>query len=235
MMNQQIRFFGAIAVRPAVLPLLSRFEAATGYRVETDWALNPAVRKQIEAGQPFDLVLTNPDLVEQLVRLGKVEARGWTLFGRIAMGVAAQAGHRRLDIGSVDGFRHALTGAASIAFASEGTSGAYFLQLLERVGIAVEMRPKLVPISGGQTAPAVGRGEAELGVVPVTSILAAAPDVILAGLFPPELQSYIDFAIGISAHARDAGAAQQLSNFLMSPDTDSTLEAKGVERFPTQG
>jgi molybdate transport system substrate-binding protein len=92
------------------------------------------------------------------------------------------------------------------------------------------VKPKLVPVAGGQTAASVGRGEAEKGVVPVTSILAAAPEVMLVGKFPAELQSYIDFSIGISANSTDTDAARQLSAFLMSAAIDDILAAKGVER-----
>ncbi|WP_105381875.1 molybdate ABC transporter substrate-binding protein [Neorhizobium alkalisoli] len=229
-MNQEVRLFGAIAVRPAVLPLISRFETATGFTVAVKWELNPTVRKEIEAGEPFDLVITNPNLVQDLAAAGKVEAGSQVAFGRIAMGVAAKAGSQPLDIGSVEAFEHALKSAGSIAYASEGTSGGYFSGLLERLGIADEVKPKLVAVTGGQTAPAVGRGEAELGVVPVTSILAAAPEVMLVGRFPAELQSYVDFAIGISADSTNAEAARQLSEFLMSAAADGILEAKGVER-----
>jgi len=102
--------------------------------------------------------------------------------------------------------------------------------LLERLGIADEVKPKLVGTPPGQTALAVARGEAELAVVPVTSILAAAPDVMLVGRFPAELQSYIDFAVGISADPTDAEAARQLSKFLASADVNGTLAAKGIER-----
>ncbi|MER8517987.1 substrate-binding domain-containing protein [Mesorhizobium sp. M0644] len=229
-MNQEIRLFGAIAVRPAVVALIPRFEAATGFTVVVRWELNPTVKKQIEAGEGFDLVITNPDLVQDLTASGKVKAGTQVAFGRIAMGVAAKAGSRPLDIGSVDAFEQALKSARSIAYASEGTSGGYFSGLLERLGIADEVKPKLVAIPGGQTASAVGRGEAELGVVPVTSILAAAPEVMLVGRFPEELQSYVDFAIGISADSTDAEAAKQLSEFLMSAAVDDILAAKGVER-----
>ncbi|UWU16254.1 molybdate ABC transporter substrate-binding protein [Rhizobium sullae] len=229
-MNQEIRLFGAIAVRPAILALISQFEAATGFTVAVKWELNPTVKKQIEAGEPFDLVIINPDLIEDLTALGKIKAASQVAFGRIAMGVAAKAGGRPLNIGSVEAFEHALKSARSIAYASEGTSGGYFSSLLERLGIADEVKPKLVAVPGGQTAPAVGRGEAELGVVPVTSILAAAPEVMLVGQFPAELQSYIDFAIGISADSRDAEAAKQLSEFLMSTAADDILAAKGLER-----
>ena len=229
-MDQQIRLFGAVAVRPAVLAVIPRFETITGYKVAARWELNPAVRTQIEAGEPFDLVITNPNLIEELVSLGKIRAGSQVTFGRIAMGVAAREGSRTLDIGSVEAFKQTLKGARSIAYASDGTSGGYFQGLLERLGIAGEVKPKLVPVSGGQTAAAVGRGEADLGVVPVTSILAAAPEAKLVGRFPPELQSYIDFAIGISADSTDTEAASQLAAFLVSADIDETLSARGIER-----
>ncbi|MDR6669461.1 substrate-binding domain-containing protein [Rhizobium sp. 1399] len=229
-MDQQVRLFGAVAVRPAVLAVISRFETISGCKVAVRWELNPTVRKQIEAGEPFDLVITNPDLIEELTALGKVKARSQAAFGRIAMGVAAKEGSPPLDIGSVEAFKHALKNARSIAYACDGTSGGYFSGLLDRLGIAEEVKPKLVPVAGGQTAAAVGRGEAELGVVPVTSILAAALEVMLVGKFPAELQSYIDFSIGISANSTSADAARQLSAFLMSAAIDDILAAKGVER-----
>ena len=229
-MTREVRLFGAIAVRPAVLALISRYETATAHRVALKWELNPVVKKQIEAGEPFDLVITNPNLVQELTALGKVRAGSEVAFGRIAMGVAAKVGSPPLDIGSVEAFKQTLKSAGSIAYASDGTSGGYFSGLLERLGIADEVKPKLATISGGQTAAAVGRGEAELGVVPVTSILAAAPEVMLVGPFPAELQSYIDFAIGIGADATDAEAARQLSEFLTSTAVDDLLAAKGVER-----
>jgi molybdate transport system substrate-binding protein len=229
-MNQQIRLFGAIAVRPAVLALMPRFEAALRHTVSVKFELNPIVKAHIEAGEPFDLVIINPQMVEELAALGKVKAGSQMAFGRIAMGMAARAGSRPIDITSVEAFVGALKNARSIAYAAEGSSGGYFRGLLERLGIAGEVEPKLVGIQGGQTSLAVARGEAELGVIPVTSILAAAPDIMLVGRFPAELQSYIDFAIGISADSVDLEAAKELSEFLLSADIDGILAAKGVER-----
>jgi molybdate transport system substrate-binding protein len=72
--------------------------------------------------------------------------------------------------------------------------------------------------------------QAELGVVPVTSILAAAPEVMLVGRSPAELQSYLDFAIDISADCRDPEAAGRLSEYLTSTAVDVALAEKGVER-----
>lgn len=230
-MSREIRLVGAIAVRPAILALIPEFEAATGYKVAARWELNPILKKQIEAGEPFDLVIINPNMVADLAAQRKVDAASQAPFGRIAMGVGARAGSPPLDLGSVAAFQRALKGAASIAYANEGTSGSYFLGLLDRLGIAGEVKPKLVPTAGGQTATAVSRGEAELAVVPVSTILAAAPSVVLAGRFPSELQSYIDFAIGISTAARDPKAARALSAFLTSAASDEVLAARGLERL----
>ncbi|MCF6098823.1 molybdate ABC transporter substrate-binding protein [Mesorhizobium muleiense] len=232
-MGDEIQLFGAIAVRPAVLPIIASFETATGLSVANKWELNPTVKAQIERGQPFDLVITNPNLVRDLTATGWVLAGSQVPFGRISMGVAAKAGGRAFRVDSIEAFEHALKNAKSIAYASDGTSGGYFTGLLERLGLAAEVRPKLVPILGGQTATSVARGEAELAVVPVTSILAAAPDVILIGPFPVQLQSHVDFDLAISA-ATNTGAARQLLNFLSSPDLDESLAATGIERRPKQ-
>lgn len=229
-MTEDIRLFGAIAVRPAILALIPQFETLTGFSVAAKWAVNPTVKTEIEAGEPFDLVIINPHMVEDLVASGKVKTGSHAAFGRIGMGVAAKAGSRPLDIGSIEAFEHALRSAGSIAYASDGTSGGYFSGLLDRMGIADEVKPKLVAAPGGETPLAVARGDAELGVVPVTSILAAAPEVMLIGRFPAEFQSYIDFAVGISADAKNTEAARQLSEFLTSAAVDDTLSAKGVER-----
>ena len=233
-MADGISFFGAIAVRPAVLPLLSRFQVETGHPVAAQWELNPIVKQKIEAGERFDVVITNPDLVEALAAAGKVAPASVAPFGRIPMGLAARAGSPAMDIGSVAAFRRVLQGASSLAYASEGTSGRHFLDLLGRLGIADDMATKLVPVAGGGTAATVAGGGAELGVVPVTSILAAAPEVMLVGRFPAELESTIDFAVGVSAGASDAATAERLSDFLTGPAVDAALLARGIERLASR-
>jgi molybdate transport system substrate-binding protein len=229
-MSETIRLFAAVAVRPALLGLASRFEATTGSGVELEFDLNPAVKKRIEAGEPFDVVVINPHMVEDLVAAAKVRPGSLLRFGRIPMGVAARAGSPLRDIGTAAAFAEVLGNARSIAYAAEGSSGAYFTGLLQRLSIVDEITPKLVPIAGAHTATSVVRGEAELAVVPVTSILAAAPEVMLLGRFPAELQSYIEFAIGIGAEARNPAAAARLAALLVSAEADDVLAAAGLER-----
>ena len=132
-MERNIQLFGAIAVRPADLPLVAEFEAKSGFHVSPRWELNPEVMKQIDAGAVFDVVITNPEPVEALIASGKVRPRTNAAFGRVAMGVAARRGSPPRNVGSVESFKQALKEARSVAYASEGTSGAYFRALLERL------------------------------------------------------------------------------------------------------
>jgi molybdate transport system substrate-binding protein len=102
--------------------------------------------------------------------------------------------------------------------------------VLARFGILEEVGPKLRSVAGGETGQVIERGEAKLGVVPLTTILASGPGAELAGMFPAELQSYIDVAVGLSATARDVGGGSALIDFLTGSEGDELLRSEGVER-----
>lgn len=102
---------------------------------------------------------------------------------------------------------------------------------MDKLGIGAEMKGKLKSVGGGLTPVAVVKGEAELGVVPVTTIISAMPDVELAGLFPNELQSYISIAVGTSAASNELDASTSLVRFLQSAENDARLRKLGLERL----
>ncbi len=194
------------------------------------YELNPVVKKQVEGGEPFDVVLVNPEFVAELIKLGKVGQGTGNGFGRIPMGVAVKAGASKPDLSSVEAFKRSLLAAKSVAYAGEGSSGIYFTGLLEKLGIAPAMKDKLKSV-GGLTGQVVANGEAELGVVPVTTILAAAPGADLAGLFPQELQSYIDISVGISSSTKQNVASKALVAFLLSTDVEPAMKRRGIDRL----
>jgi molybdate transport system substrate-binding protein len=77
-----------------------------------------------------------------------------------------------------------------------------------------------------QIAPAVAKGEAELGVF-LTNVL-IAPGVELAGPFPAELQQELVFTSAISADAREGDAAKAFIDYLKSPAATATIKAGGM-------
>lgn len=225
----EIRLLSAVAVRAPLLALIPEFERKSGHKVNVSFDVNPKVKQQIAAGAPFDVVLINPEMIAELTSNGKVAPGSQKKLGRIGMGVGIKAGAPRPDLSTVEAFKRSLLAAKSIAYTSEGSSGIYFVALLKKLAIHDEIKDRLRSIGGGQTGFVVGRGEAELGVVPITTILAAAPQTELAGLFPAELQSYIFFDLGIGATANDRAAAEAFIAFLTGADAESTLKTRGVE------
>jgi molybdate transport system substrate-binding protein len=226
----EVKLFSAIAVRAVINEIMPDFEKKSGHKVSVKFEVNPVVKKQIEAGETFDVVLVNPEFVDELTKLGKVAQGSGESFGRIGMGVGIKAGAPKPDLSSVAAFKASLLAAKSVAYAGEGSSGIYFVGLLEKLGIGTAMKDKLKPVGGGLTGQLVAKGDYELGVVPVTTIL-AAPGAELAGYFPSELQSYIDFGVGLSAATKEVDASKALLAFLRSAEIDAILKKRGVDRM----
>ena len=134
------------------------------------------------------------------------------------------------DIRAANGeaFKRTLLAANAVAFPGKGASGVYFVSLLERMGIAAEMKSKLRPMAAEDTVEVVARGEADMVVVVATRIV-DVPGVDLVGPIPEELQTKIGFAAGLGAAAKQPEAAKALIRFLTAPAAAATLKAKGVE------
>jgi len=121
--------------------------------------------------------------------------------------------------------------AGSIAYpdtAGGGASGIYVASLLERLGIAAEMKPKTTPATLETLYASVASGDVEIGFNQVSEIL-AQPTVELAGPLPPAIQNYTQFAPGIVTGNSQTEAARALVTFLSSPAAQTVLKAKGFE------
>ena len=119
--------------------------------------------------------------------------------------------------------------AKSITFTKEGTSGIYLAGLLQRLGIAEAIQPKIKPLlTGGRVAEFVAKGEAELGIALINEIL-SFPGAELLGPLPPEVQDFTVFTTGVGANAKEPEAGGVLIKFLTAPSAASVIKAKGME------
>jgi len=140
-------------------------------------------------------------------------------------------GAAKPDISSADAFKRAMLAAKSIAYpdpAGGGASGIYVASLLERLGIAAEMKPKTKLSTLGALYASVASGEVEIGFNQISEIL-AQPTIELAGPLPPTIQNYTQFAPGIVTGSSQADAGGALVTFLSSPAAQTVLKAKGFE------
>ena len=213
--------------RAAVRELCAQFERATGSKIDLRFGVNPEVKKKIEAGERFDVVIGNPPIVDALIKGGTVIGPRVDI-GRAGLGVAVRAGTPKPDIESVEAFKRTLLATKAVAFPGKGASGIYFVSLLDRMGIKDAMQGKLKPMEAEDTVEVVARGEADMVVVVATRIV-DVPGVDIVGPIPSELQTHIGFAAGLSAAAKEPEVAKALIRFLSAPAAAPTLKAKGVE------
>lgn len=221
----------AEAVRPVLTELAPRFERATGHKLIATYELAPVVKRKIEQGEPFDLAILNPPQAADLIKQGKLAAGAPVNIARAGLGVAVRAGAPKPDVGSVDAFKRTLLGAKSVTFPDEGTSGAYFRDLLQKLGITEQMQPKLKPAVRGAGFGMVARGEAEMMVTVIPQFL-AHPGIEVAGPLPAELQTWIGLTAAIGAAAKEPHAAEALIKFLKTPDAVALTKAKGWDPLP---
>lgn len=211
-----------------VAELGKRFESATGHRLVIRYHVAALLQKEIAAGEPFDVVVLTDTAVNDLIRLGKVDAATRTDIARAGIGVAMRAGAAKPDIGTIEAFRQTMLAAKSVAYTPVGGSGIHFVKMLERLGIAAEVTAKAKTQIGGAMADFVARGEADLAVQQISELLPVA-GTELVGPFPPPLQLMTGFSAGIGVMSKEPGAARELVEFFRSPDASIVIKSKGME------
>jgi molybdate transport system substrate-binding protein len=216
-------------LREVMIELAPEFERASGHKLNVTFGLAAAFRQKVEAGEPFDVVVLTPALLDETVKHGKVTGDNRAIIARAGNGLAIHAGAPRPDIGTVEAFKATLLKAKSIAYAKAGQSGVYFVGLIDRLGIAEAIKAKSsAEPTGVEVGAAVAGGNAELGVLPVSEILPVKGAELL-GPFPAELQGYVVMEAGVSAASKDQAAAAALVTFLKSPEHFSVIKQKGME------
>jgi molybdate transport system substrate-binding protein len=224
----QVKVWTARALATVLAEVGGRFESATGHTLTVSVDLAPPFVKRARAGEPFDLLITGTGPLEDLIREGRIVADTRQDIARSGIGVAVRAGAPKPDVGSVNAFKRALLGAKSIAYLKDVGSGLHVARVVERLGIAEAIAPRVTRPETDIVSELVARGEVELGMVVITQIL-TTPGVELAGPLPAEIQSYVTFTAGVGANAKEARAARELVAFLTGPVAVPVIKAQGME------
>ena len=227
----EIKVLTAGAFTQVLLALIPDFEKQTGHKVTVANDTVGALAKRIEGGEAFDLAVLTPAAVNDLSGKGKFVTGSRTNLARVGVGVVVKDGTAKPDIGSVDAFKRALLAAKSVAYidpAAGGSSGIYVSGLLDKLGVAGDVKPKAKLIPGGAVAEHIARGEAEIGIHQISEIL-PVKGVTLVGPLPADIQNYTVYAAGIGAHAKEADAARALLKTLSGPAAAEVLKSRGME------
>ena len=138
----EVKVLCAAAMRSVMNELGPGFEGTTGHKLVIQFDVVGALKRQIDAGERFDVAILTTPLIDEVVKNGKIAAGTRADVARSGLGVVVRTGAPKPDISSADAFKRTLLNAKSISYAKEGATGIYLQSLFERLGITEQMKPK---------------------------------------------------------------------------------------------
>jgi len=219
----------SLALKGVLEKSRSAFEAAVGPLavgpLELRFDATQAILERLAKETRADLLILTAEALEDLRKQGAVtEVRA---LGSSGVGLAVRAGAAKPDIGSAEALVRALLAASSVAHSKVGASGLYFRSLIERFGIADQLKKRIV-VEKGPVGLVVAAGEAEIGVQQLCE-LAPVRGIDIVGPLPPPLQKLTYFSAGITARAKNPQAALDLVNLLTSEAARAAMLEGGMQ------
>lgn len=228
----EIKVLSAIGVKEVMDDLGPKFERASGHKLAITFGTLGAVVKRVQDGETADVVIIPRQGIDTLVADGKAPAGNVTAVARSGIVVVVRKGAPKPDISSPDALKRALLAAKSVTYgnpADGGASAIHFVKVLDRLGIANEMKSKTIYAkAGGDAGVLVAEGKAEIGVNQLQVLMPVA-GIDIVGPLPGDLQSTTVFAAAIMTGAGNAAASKALVDFLRTPDSAKVIKAKGME------
>jgi molybdate transport system substrate-binding protein len=210
--------------------LQGQCEEEVGRRLAIQFGSTASLKRRIEAGEAFDVTIITIEAIDDLIMKALLTSASRMAVGRSELGVGIRAGVSKPDIRSVATFRQALRQAPSITYPQDGASRGYIEQMFGRLGIADDVKSKIILAPGsGPATESVAAGKAAM-VLTLFSEIVPAHGVEILGPFPGEYQSDIRFGAAASAQSTHADAATALIAFLAGPKVTAVLKARGIDR-----
>jgi molybdate transport system substrate-binding protein len=218
-------------IQAAVQQLIPGFERATGHKVKATFGSGLGTKRQVAAGDPFDVPIVQPPYPEVLAS-GHVIASSATPLASVTVGVAVRSGARKPDISTADAVKKLLLSVKSFSYpdpSGGAAAGVSFTKTLDQLGIAEAVKSKIHLARGGAAAmEAVAKGDVEIGLTFYSEIL-TEPGVDAVGTLPAAICPPTSLVAFVSAHAKNADAARALVRYLSSNDASATYRKVGMQ------
>jgi molybdate transport system substrate-binding protein len=228
----ELTVFSTIGVRSAAEGLFQNYEKSSGVKLAVTWGTAPMLVKRIESGETADVLILSRAGIGVLMQQGRVVPDSDVTLASSGVAIAVKAGARKPDIATPEALKQTLLDAKSIAYSEPsagGASGVYFAKLIERMGIADQMKPKTkFPPPGGFSAELLLTGEAELAVQQKPELLHVAGAEIV-GMLPGDLNMITEFAGAIMSGSKNPDAAKAVIEMLRSQESKAVFRTKGLD------
>jgi len=224
----EIVIYSTIASEEALHDIVPMFEQASGHKVNITYGAGPDLVAKVRAGLSGDLLIGPSDFTEPLTKDGKLVAGSRVDFARSGNGIAVRKGAPKPDVSTPENFKAALLAAKTVSY-SRGVSGLHFVSVLEKLGIADDIKKKLVaPQARELVGTVVARGDAEIGVQQFSELLPVEGIEIL-GPLPGDLQRFMVYGVNSMPDSKQPAAAKEFVNYLKSEPAAAVIKKKGME------
>ena len=193
------------------------WEKKTGIKVKATFGSGLGTKKQVAAGENFDVPIIQPPYEEVLASHNLIEKSAKPL-ATVAVGVAVKKGAAKPDIATPEALKRTLLSAKSVSYPDAkggAAAGVSFVESLKKMGIWDQMQATLKPAQGGAAAmKMVATGEAEIGLTFLSEM--EDPGIVAVGPLPKSVCPPTSLVGFVSAHAKDPAAAKALLAYLSS-------------------
>ncbi len=228
-----LNIFSAGAAQAVVMQIAEKFQRESGNLVNASYGAVGAMKTRVVAGEPADVIILTAALIDELIQQGWVVPGSRVDLGKVGTGVAVRAGTPLPDVRNARVLRGNMLAAARILCPDPAvaTAGKVVISVIDRLGIAGEVKPLLEYFPNGHAAMAnlaQSSGTLEMGITQITEIV-ANKGVTLAGPLPPELQNIAVYSAGLAARSSHPERSKEFIRRLTGFNAQAVLSAAGFD------
>ena len=224
-----LRVAAAADLQPVLPQIVTDFEQKTGKHVVVSYGASATLATQILNGAPFDLFLSaDLSFAQKVADAGLSDAPLPYAKGTLVLFARKDSPVQPL---SLDSLRNAKLHRLAVANPHAAPYGRAAQAAIEHLHLTAELQPKLVIGEDiGQTAQFAQTGNADAGLISLTSALSAAFResgtyvVVPPEDYPPLVQGAV-----VLKHSSGAAYGQMLLEFLLSPASQSAFARGGLQ------
>ena len=105
--TSEVRVLASNGIKAVVEDLLSQAQRAVGHLIVVQYRPTAALKQEIDAGEPFDVVIVTVESIAQLSKEGKTAGGEGTPISRAGVGIGIRKGAPRPDISTPQAVKRA--------------------------------------------------------------------------------------------------------------------------------
>jgi molybdate transport system substrate-binding protein len=229
--NGVVHVLSPSAVHSSLEAIVSAHRARGGAEVKLTFETAPTLVKLVAAGAVADILIAPPQVMDELVAMGKAAPEGRIQLGRAGVGVCVRADQPLPDVSSTEALKHAIL-AADAVFHTRASSGTYVARLLARLGLAERVKGKVHSYHDAQetyTHQLASKGrDIGFGGIPELQRWQDRGLRYVAPL-PQDIQNYTAYLAALATDPPNSDGARVFFAFLSGAEAKAILVAHGVD------